>query len=274
MSKLMLFATAALMFGSTVAEAQEQVRQRPGDNTPSGGATTRPVSPTPPERPQIQPPRPGDGGPQIQPPRPGNGGPQIQPPRPPAEGGPQIQLPRPGNGGPQIQPPRPGDGGPQIQPPRPGDGGPQIQPPRPGNGGPQIPPPRPGNGGPQIQPPRPGMGGNWNRPHVVAPRYRYPHGYRYHRWHIGLFLPSIFLTSAYYYNDYALLGFGPLLHNYRWVRYGPDLLLVHRRTGRIRDVRYGVFGEAPDVSLPVMRVTTGSSAAPAPPRTRRAARRA
>jgi Ni/Co efflux regulator RcnB len=28
---------------------------------------------------------------------------------------------------------------------------------------------------------------------------------------------------------------------YRWVRYGPDLLLVNVRTGRISDVIYGAF---------------------------------
>ena len=195
----MLYASVALMLGATVAEAQEQSRQRPG-----GGD------------------RPGQGG---GPGRPGQGG---GPGRP--GGGPGVVRPTPG--GPQIQPPRPGNGGPQIQPPRPGNGGPQIQPPRPGNGG------RP----PIVRPPRPPHGGSWNRPPVSAPHYRYPRGYNYRRWSIGLLLPSIFLNSNYYYNDYSRLGFGAPPRGYRWVRYGPDLLLVNQRTGRIRDVRYGVFG--------------------------------
>lgn len=167
-----------------------------------------PVQPSPVQRPQI-----------------GRPGPQVQPVRP---GGPQIQPPRPGNGGPQIQPPRPGNGGPQIQPPRPGFGGPQIQPPRPGR--PDVRPPRP-------RPPRPPH----HRPPHHRPPFHYPHGYRYRRWHAGLILPSLFLAAHYGFHDYAAYGVPYPPHGYHWVRYGPDLVLVHSRDGRIRDVRYGVF---------------------------------
>ncbi len=253
MSRTTLIATIALMMGATVADAQDADRQRPA--RPGGGDQARPTDRRPPGMnrpvgpgnggPQVQPPRPGNGGPQVQPPRPGNGGPQVRPPRP-GNGGPQVQPPRPGNGGPQVQPPRPGNGGPQIQPPRPGNGGPQIQPPRPGNGGPQIQPPRPGNGGRPpvgVRPPRPPHGGgNWQRPPVSAPQYRYPRGYGYRRWNPGLILPSIFLSSGYYYNNYAALGFGPPPSGYRLVRYGPDLLLVRRKNGHIKEVYYNVFG--------------------------------
>lgn len=64
---------------------------------------------------------------------------------------------------------------------------------------------------------------------------------RYRRWGIGLILPSLFLSSTYYYNNYAALGVGPPPPGYRWVRYGPDLLLVQRGSGRIADVIYGAF---------------------------------
>jgi hypothetical protein len=168
-------------------------------------------------------------------------------PAPNRPSGPQVQPSRPGAGGPQIQPPRPGMGGPQIQPSRPGAGGPQIQPPQPGMGGPQIQPPRPGAGGPQIQPPRPGIPhrpGAGRPPHfkpVHTQPFRYPHGYRYRRWSIGLLLPGLFLSSAYYYDHYREIGIGTPPAGYRWVRYGPDLLLVRIRTGRIADVIYGAF---------------------------------
>jgi Ni/Co efflux regulator RcnB len=161
----------------------------------------------------------------------------------------QDRMARPG---PQpVQPSRPG--GPQIQPPRPGNGGPQIQPPRPGNGGPQIQPPRPGNGGPQIQPPRPGPNrprppynghrpGYHRPPHYRPPVYHYPHGYtHYRRWHVGAILPSILFGSQYYFHDYHVFGlYAPPLH-YRWIRYGPDLVLVNVRNGHVRDVHYGAF---------------------------------
>jgi Ni/Co efflux regulator RcnB len=215
MKKLLLAASVIALIAPDIALAQQQ------PEPPRQGAT-RPA----PGNGQAMPPRPGNGGPQIQPPRPGNGGPQIQPPRP-------------GTGGPQIQPPRPV--GPQPpRPPRPGNGGPQIQPPRPGNGGTR--PPRPVR--PIVlpgRPHRPGAGRPPNFRPIHGPSFRYPHGYRYRRWSIGLILPSLFLTNAYYYNNYASLGVGPPPPGYRWVRYGPDLLLVQRGSGRIADVIYGAF---------------------------------
>lgn len=169
-------------------------------------------------------------------PAPGDGGGQARPSRP---GGAQNRPTRPGNGGPQIQPPRPG----RPQPPRPGSGGPQIQPPRPGHGnGNGAYPPRPGrpNVGPN-RPHRPGAGRPPSFRPVHGPSFHYPRGYRYRRWGIGLILPSLFLSSTYYYNNYAALGVGPPPPGYRWVRYGPDLLLVQRGSGRIADVIYGAF---------------------------------
>ena len=74
-----------------------------------------------------------------------------------------------------------------------------------------------------------------------APAYRYPSGYSYRRWNIGLVLPSIFLTNYYFYNSWSMVGAYPPPPGFVWVRYGPDLLLVSRRSGRIRDVIYGVF---------------------------------
>jgi Ni/Co efflux regulator RcnB len=78
-----------------------------------------------------------------------------------------------------------------------------------------------------------------HRIHVSV--FHYPRGYRYHRWVIGRVLPRIFLSHQYYYDNWYDLGFGQPPHHYRWVRYGPDLLLVDLRTGRIADVVYGVF---------------------------------
>jgi Ni/Co efflux regulator RcnB len=54
-------------------------------------------------------------------------------------------------------------------------------------------------------------------------------------------LPGVFLSSAYIYTRYSVLGLGPPPPGYYWVRYGPDLLLVEHRTRRIADVIYGAF---------------------------------
>ena len=142
---------------------------------------------------------------------------------------------RPGDPG-AIRPP--GNGGPAIQPPRPGPGRPEIQPPRPDR--PQ-PPVRPGHGSNKPRPPhRPGYRPPNFRP-IYRPGWHYPSDYSYRRWTIGLLLPRLFLSRNYYFNDYATFGFGPPPYGYRWVRYGPDLLLVQSRTRRIRDVIYNAF---------------------------------
>jgi Ni/Co efflux regulator RcnB len=76
---------------------------------------------------------------------------------------------------------------------------------------------------------------------IRARTFHYPRGYRYRRFRVGLILPALFLSSAYFFNSYYDLGLGPPPPGYVWVRYGPDLLLVNRYTGRVVDVIYGAF---------------------------------
>ena len=76
---------------------------------------------------------------------------------------------------------------------------------------------------------------------IRAPIYHYPHGYAYRRWAVGGSLPHLFLSNLYYWTNWAALELGPPPPGYVWVRYGPDLLLVDRYTGRIADVIYGAF---------------------------------
>jgi Ni/Co efflux regulator RcnB len=101
----------------------------------------------------------------------------------------------------------------------------------------------PGGRPPAHRPPvhRPGAG---RPPHfrpIHRPVFHYPRGYSYRRWRIGLILPRLFLASPYYFDDWAPLGVGAPPPGYRWVRYGPDLLLVQLGSGRIADVIYGAF---------------------------------
>lgn len=76
---------------------------------------------------------------------------------------------------------------------------------------------------------------------IHGPTFHYPAGYHYRRWGAGQFLPRLFLTSAFFFTDYADYGFGPPPFGDAWVRYGPDLLLVNIATGQIVDVIYGAF---------------------------------
>lgn len=141
------------------------------------------------------------------------------------------RLGRPGdNNGPN----RPGD-----RPGRPDRPGPD----RPGQGGPGMrpPPPRPGFGArPPQRPPQFSWRGRYFS-QMRGPAFRYPPGYAYRRWAIGAFLPSIFLGTTYYYDDWRGLGIDRPPPGRRWVRYGSDLLLVNQRTRRVEDVIYDVF---------------------------------
>lgn len=139
---------------------------------------------------------------------------------------------RPSHGGPPGKP-----GGPSMGKPDRPVTLPAPVPSRPGT----RPPPRPP--GPGMRPPdRPSW--NWHggahRP-IAGPAFRYPHGYSYRRWSVGAFLPSLFLSSLYYYDDWRTLGIDRPPPGRRWVRYGSDLLLVNTRTRRVEDVIYGVF---------------------------------
>jgi Ni/Co efflux regulator RcnB len=94
---------------------------------------------------------------------------------------------------------------------------------------------------PALGPYRPGQARPASFRPIRARPYRYPSGWRYRRWSVGAVLPALFLTSVYIYDDYWRLGLPGPPYGYVWVRYGPDLLLVDRFTGRIVDVIYGAF---------------------------------
>lgn len=210
-----LLLAAALLLLPDLAQAQAQRDGRPDRPGPSGNGPSRPG-----------PSKPGGGG--SPPGRPGGE-------RPGGSGGGQTRPPRP------VQPPRPNPGRPETGRPNPSRPNPSR--PNPGHPNPSRPNP-PGHGRPdRPRPPehRPGAG----RPPQFRPihgnPFRYPRGYAYRKWTIGLLLPRLFLSSSYYFDGYGPLGIGAPPPGCRWVRYGPDLLLVSVRTGKIVDVIYGAF---------------------------------
>jgi Ni/Co efflux regulator RcnB len=203
MKRLLIIAAAMSLMLPAVASAQSG---RPDQGTRPGGngghGPNRPGSGGKPDRPVTLPaPVPG---------KPGNGGPN---------------RPNPGN-----RPGKPNPGRPDKPTPLPGPGF-RPQPPRPGPG--MRPPPRPSR--PQF---------SWRGRHfnpIAGSAFRYPAGYAYRRWTIGAFLPSLFLGSSYYYDNWRGLGIDAPPPGRRWVRYGSDLLLVNVRTRRVEDVITGVF---------------------------------
>jgi Ni/Co efflux regulator RcnB len=135
-----------------------------------------------------------------------------------------------------AQPGRPND----HRPNRPGPGRPGDN--RPGNNhfGPGRPGPRPpAHRTPQRPPQFSWRGRHFNR--YRGPAFHYPRGYSYRRWATGALLPGLFLSSVYYFDNWRTLGIGAPPPGRRWVRYGPDLLLVNVRTRRVEDTIYGAF---------------------------------
>ena len=131
---------------------------------------------------------------------------------------------KPGGGG------TPPGGGRVMVRPGPGGGGQHVGGP-PGGGGRVV----GGPGGAQFN----YRGHAINRVHVAP--FVYPAGWNYRRWAVGAILPPLFLVSAYYYADWAVLGLAAPEPGFQWVRYGPDLVLVNVTTGQIVDVVYGAF---------------------------------
>jgi Ni/Co efflux regulator RcnB len=75
-----------------------------------------------------------------------------------------------------------------------------------------------------------------------APAWRAPtSNWRYTRFSFGAILPSLFFSSNYYINDWSNYGFDYPPPGTRWVRYGPDALLIDVYTREIIQVRYNAF---------------------------------
>ena len=130
----------------------------------------------------------------------------------------------------------------------------QVNPGRPGR--PSRPPPVPPVTLPAPVPPmRPPFQPNpWHRPtssqwywhgrwvnRIRGPAFIWPPGHPYIRRSVGEFLPPVFLQPRFFFDDVRMLGLPRAPVGFRWVRHGPDLLLVNLRTRRIVDVAWGVF---------------------------------
>jgi hypothetical protein len=98
-------------------------------------------------------------------------------------------------------------------------------------------------GWPGYQKPRPTQyfwRGRWfNR--IRAPSFAYPPGYHYRIWRPRERLPALFLAAQFFYDNFAAFGLETPPPGYRWVRYGPDLLLVNVRTNEVEDVVHVAF---------------------------------
>lgn len=85
-------------------------------------------------------------------------------------------------------------------------------------------------------------GGDWR---WNGPRYRgayvYPRGYGYQAWGLGRRLPGAYYADRYFIVDPGFYRLPPAYRGTRWVRVGPDALLIDRYTRAIIRAVRGVY---------------------------------
>ena len=89
-------------------------------------------------------------------------------------------------------------------------------------------------------------------PRIHADRYLFPRDLPYRRFVRGDRLPRWDWIRRYYITDFVVLGLSPPPYGQRWVRYGPDAMLIDPSTGEVMDNVYGVYDDGTvDQSPPV-----------------------
>lgn len=72
-------------------------------------------------------------------------------------------------------------------------------------------------------------------------RYYYPRGYAYRGYNSGAYLPRAYWSSQYYIGRPAYYGLANPYAGTRWVRVGPDALLIRVRNGVVLRVVRGLY---------------------------------
>ena len=72
-------------------------------------------------------------------------------------------------------------------------------------------------------------------------RYYYPRGYSYRGYRTGAYLPRAYWGSQYFIGRPAYYGLGNPYAGTRWVRVGPDALLIRVRNGVVLRVVRGLY---------------------------------
>ena len=74
-----------------------------------------------------------------------------------------------------------------------------------------------------------------------GPAFFYPRGFGYRVWGRGQYLPRAYFAAPYYLDNWSYYRLGPPPIGYRYIRVGPDVLLVNLRTGLIAETIPGMF---------------------------------
>jgi Ni/Co efflux regulator RcnB len=78
---------------------------------------------------------------------------------------------------------------------------------------------------------------------IRAERYRYPQDVSYRFYRRGERLAPSLMVDDYLIDDFVAAGLMEPPHGDRWMRFGPDALLIDPQSGQVLDVIYGVFDD-------------------------------
>ena len=86
-----------------------------------------------------------------------------------------------------------------------------------------------------------GRPGGWDGRRYNAGRYDYPRGYGYRAWAVGGFLPRSYWGERYWVARPVAYGLPYAGPGTRWIRVGPDALLIRNFNGSVIRVARGIF---------------------------------
>ena len=81
----------------------------------------------------------------------------------------------------------------------------------------------------------------WQGTRYRGAAYVHPYGYGYRPWTIGYRLPSAYYNNRYWIGDPGYYRLPPAYRGTRWVRVGPDALLITVRDGAVVQAVRGLY---------------------------------
>ncbi len=81
----------------------------------------------------------------------------------------------------------------------------------------------------------------WNGPRYRGGYYGYPRGYGYQQWGVGYAVPRAYFGQRYWVNDWGRYRLARPWGGTRWVRVGPDALLINVGNGLVVQAVRGLW---------------------------------
>jgi Ni/Co efflux regulator RcnB len=81
----------------------------------------------------------------------------------------------------------------------------------------------------------------WAGPRHRGPVYVYPRGMAYRPWGVGYRLPPAYFARPYWVNDFGMYRLPPPWRGARWVRVGPDALMIRVGDGFVLQAVRGLW---------------------------------